>query len=192
MVGCGGGGGGGGRIETQWRMAFTPQKTTALLLLQIGLVAHHGRERGALMMIGAANCGPHCHRIRPPRAPLLVQDPQPTGRAKVCMHTLAFPAGGWGILGYIYIYNMQRGPRGTNSLAMGSDYRRSALQDANRELRLAKQCCRRRRSCRRRRCRGLAASSPQVQFYGVCAREVELLVIKLAVGDLVEREGRAY
>ena len=57
------------------------------------------------MMIGAANCGPHCHRIRPPRAPLLVQDPQPTGRAKVCMHTLAFPAGGWGILGYIYIYN---------------------------------------------------------------------------------------
>ena len=93
---------------------------------------------------------------------------------------------------YIYIYNMQRGPRGTNSLAMGSDYRRSALQDANRELRLAKQCCRRRRSCRRRRCRGLAASSPQVQFYGVCAREVELLVIKLAVGDLVEREGREY
>ena len=48
------------------------------------------------------------------------------------------------------------------------------------------------RPCWRRRCRGLAASSPQVQFYGVCAREVELLVIKLAVGDLVEREGRAY
>ena len=91
---------------------------------------------------------------------------------------------------YIYIY-ITEGPPGNEFVGNGvRSPRRSALQDGHRDLRLAKQCCRRRRACRRRRCRGLAASSPQVQFYGVCAREVELPVIKLAVGDLVEREGR--
>lgn len=48
----------------------------------------------------------------------IVQDPQPTGRAKVCMHTLAFPAGGWGILGYIYIY-ITEGPPGNEFVGNG-------------------------------------------------------------------------